>query len=98
MKSAMAVRLTVDMVDGAVLPPVDTWLPNGKPHVAELMAFARSRGFTGLSGQSKDRLAKRCRDHLACEKARGGTIGLRAPMDGLSLLKEKGGWDLGYCR
>ena len=71
--------------------------PRGKPHVGELQAFARSRGFTGLSGLNKERLAKRCREHLACEKERGGAISLRAPHDGLTLVKDQGEWDIARC-
>ena len=95
-KSSNTIKLTVGMVRGAVLPPVDTWQAR-KPALAELQAFARTRGMTGFGVQSKERLAKRCKEHLACEEERGGIIGLRAPSDGLALLQEQGGWDIAHC-
>ena len=96
-QTSKTIKLTVEMVPGAVLPPVEEWRPQGRPTVAELQAFARSRGFTGFTGQSKERLAKRCREHLACEKERGGPISLRAPQDGLTLVKDQGEWDISRC-
>ena len=95
--TSKTIKLTVEMVPGASLPPVEEWRPQGRPTVAELHAFARSRGFTGFTGQSKERLVKRCREHLACEKERGGAISLRAPHDGLTMVKDHVEWDIARC-
>ena len=90
-KGCNTVRLSVDMIDGAVLPPVDTWV-RGHPSKDDLVLFARTRGMTGVSAYNRDKLAQRCKIHLDMEAARGGPIDLRDPnmSNGLTLLLRQG--------
>ena len=97
-KGCNTVRLSVDMIDGAVLPPVDTWV-RGNPSKEDLVLFARTRGMNGVSTYNRDKLAQRCKMHLDMEAARGGPIDLRDPSmsNGLTLLLRQGKIEVETC-
>ena len=93
-----AVRLKPEDITGAVLPPPDTWT-SAAPTKAQLESFGHTRGFTGMSGQTKEQLANRARYRLQMEAERGGPINLRVPeiVDGAQVLINAGQLHVRQC-